>query len=338
MKSLKIYHRKKIKNIDSLIDIKSRLKNSAAIYRVNLTLENSFTTTGSGPDELIQRTIARDIRIDYTRGPIGQGRFGVVFLGQWKSDKVAIKMVFSMHEPSWSRETEIYQTCLLRHDNILGFIAADIKTIRDSVNLIIITDYHPLGSLYDYLQTNTLDEKILFKFLYSISNGLNHLHQEIVGTKFKPSIAHRDLKTKNILVKVNLQCCLADFGLAIKMKNETNQIDYGNYLNNGINPQEGSVRYMAPECLDKSIDIYNIEDFKKADIYSFALIVWETLTRLKIHDQEIENHRLPYSDYILLDPSIDLMREIVSVRKLRPSTQFKHLIPNNNQVRFFIFI
>ena len=297
-------------------------------------MENSFTTTGSGPDELIQRTIARDVRIDYSREPLGQGRFGIVFLGEWKNDKVAIKMFFSMNEPSWSRETEIYQTCMLRHENILGFIAADIKTIQDSVNLILITEYHPLGSLYDYLQAKTLDERILFKFLYSISNGLNHLHQEIVGTRYKPSIAHRDLKTKNILVKVNLECCLADFGLAIKMKNEKNQIDYGNYLPNGVNPQVGSVRYMAPECLDSSIDIYSIDDFKKADIYSFSLIVWETLTRLKTHGQEIFKHQPPYSEYISGDPSIVSMREIVVDRKLRPSTIFKHSMPQNNQVDF----
>jgi len=28
----------------------------------------------------------------------------------------------------------------------------------------------------------------------------------------KPGIAHRDLKSKNILVKSNLTCCIADLG------------------------------------------------------------------------------------------------------------------------------
>ena len=28
----------------------------------------------------------------------------------------------------------------------------------------------------------------------------------------KPGIAHRDLKSKNILVKTNLTCCIADLG------------------------------------------------------------------------------------------------------------------------------
>ena len=42
-------------------------------------------------------------------------------------DSVAVKVFHSVDETSWFRETEIYQTVLMRHDNILGFIAADIK-------------------------------------------------------------------------------------------------------------------------------------------------------------------------------------------------------------------
>lgn len=32
----------------------------------------------------------------------------------------------------------------------------------------------------------------------------------------KPAIAHRDIKTKNILVKRDGSCCIADLGLAVK--------------------------------------------------------------------------------------------------------------------------
>jgi hypothetical protein len=38
----------------------------------------SSTSTGAGTSELIQRTIARDLHIDYSRGVIGQGRYGAV--------------------------------------------------------------------------------------------------------------------------------------------------------------------------------------------------------------------------------------------------------------------
>lgn len=107
---------------------------------------------GSGQCELVQRTISRDIRIDYTRGVIGQGRFGCVWSAHWCNDPVAVKVFFSMHEHSWSRETEIYNTCMIRHENILGFIAADIAGNGYSVNMLLVTEYHENGSLYDYLR------------------------------------------------------------------------------------------------------------------------------------------------------------------------------------------
>ena len=46
---------------------------------------------------------------------------------RWRGERVAVKVFFTTEEASWFRETEIYQTVLMRHDNILGFIAADIK-------------------------------------------------------------------------------------------------------------------------------------------------------------------------------------------------------------------
>ena len=32
----------------------------------------------------------------------------------------------------------------------------------------------------------------------------------------KPAMAHRDIKSKNILVKKNGYCCIADLGLAVR--------------------------------------------------------------------------------------------------------------------------
>jgi hypothetical protein len=47
--------------------------------------------------------------------------------GEWRGENVAVKIFSSIDERSWVREVEIYQTSMLRHDNILGFIAADNK-------------------------------------------------------------------------------------------------------------------------------------------------------------------------------------------------------------------
>lgn len=52
--------------------------------------------------------------------PPGKGRYGEVWRGQWQGENVAVKIFSSRDEKSWFRETELYNTVLLRHENILG--------------------------------------------------------------------------------------------------------------------------------------------------------------------------------------------------------------------------
>lgn len=65
----------------------------------------------------VQRTIAKQIQMVRQ---IGKGRYGEVWLGRWRGENVAVKVFFTREEASWFRETEIYQTVLMRHENILG--------------------------------------------------------------------------------------------------------------------------------------------------------------------------------------------------------------------------
>ncbi|KAG8237728.1 hypothetical protein J437_LFUL017031, partial [Ladona fulva] len=169
--------------------------------------------SGSGLPLLVQRTIAKQIQMEKS---VGKGRYGEVWLGRWRGEKVAVKVFFTTEEASWFRETEIYQTVLMRHENILGFIAADIKGTGSWTQMLLITDYHEFGSLHDYLQTRTIDPSAALKLALSAAAGLTHLHTEIFGTRGKPAISHRDIKSKNILVKTNKQCAIADFGLAVR--------------------------------------------------------------------------------------------------------------------------
>lgn len=82
--------------------------------------------------------------------------------------------------------------------------------------LWLITEFHENGSLFDYLNKNTLSVHGLVRMAHSIVNGLSHLHMDIVGTQGKPPIAHRDFKSKNILVKRDGSCAIADLGLAVR--------------------------------------------------------------------------------------------------------------------------
>ena len=96
-----------------------------------------LTTSGSGSGLplLVQRSIARQVQL---LDVIGKGRFGEVWRGRWRGENVAVKIFSSREERSWFREAEIYQTVMLRHDNILVFIAADNKGNKSNVVRLIL--------------------------------------------------------------------------------------------------------------------------------------------------------------------------------------------------------
>ncbi|KAI1237415.1 hypothetical protein IHE44_0014683 [Lamprotornis superbus] len=270
-------------------------------------LISDMTTSGSGSGLplLVQRTIARTIVLQEI---VGKGRFGEVWRGKWCGEDVAVKIFSSRDERSWFREAEIYQTVMLRHENILGFIAADNKDNGTWTQLWLVSEYHEQGSLFDYLNRGTVTVEGMVRLALSVASGLAHLHMEIVGTQGKcfpptspsstlrsfsvfkniygrcgkPAIAHRDLKSKNILVKRNETCAIADLGLAVKHDSVLNTIDIPQ------NPRVGTRRYMAPEILEDAMNVNIFESFKRADIYSLGLmrrVVCEQKLRPSIPNQ-----------------------------------------------------
>uniref|UniRef100_A0A914V8K4 receptor protein serine/threonine kinase n=1 Tax=Plectus sambesii TaxID=2011161 RepID=A0A914V8K4_9BILA len=176
------------------------------------------TGSGQGGPLLIPRTIANQIELKET---IGQGRFGEVIRGEWKGDEVAVKIFLSRDEKAYYREVDVYLTTMMRHPNILHFIGADNKDTGEVTQLWLVTEYHPKGALLEYLLVNTVSESGLCRMVRSLAQGLAFLHCEIEGTHSKPAIAHRDLKSKNILVKKDGSLCIADLGLAVRYHSGT---------------------------------------------------------------------------------------------------------------------
>lgn len=285
--------------------------------------------SGSGLPLLVQRTIAKQLVMGHS---IGKGRYGEVWMAKWREEKVAVKVFFTTEEASWFRETDIYQTVLMRHSHILGFIAADIKGTGSWTQMLLITDYHELGSLHDFLQQYAPDGVASGRLAFTAASGLAHLHTEIFGTRGKPAIAHRDIKSKNILVKRDWTCAIADFGLAVRYISESQEIDIA------PNTRVGTRRYMAPEVLDESLNKFAFEAFKAADIYSFGLVLWEIARRCNTASSTIseiitdesqeklvtygpDDYQQPYYDCVPSDPSFDDMYNVVCVKKVRPDIQ-----------------
>lgn len=169
--------------------------------------------------------------------------------------------------------------------------------------LWLVTDFHENGSLFDFLTARTVDSKTMLLMALSIATGLAHLHMDIVGTKGKPAIAHRDLKTKNILVKANLSCAIGDLGLAVRHDVATDKIDIP------ATHRVGTKRYMAPEVLDETINMNQFDSFKRADVYAFGLILWEITRRCNIGNM-YDEYQLPFYDVVQPDPTIEEMRKV----------------------------
>ncbi|GFS14616.1 serine/threonine-protein kinase receptor [Elysia marginata] len=169
------------------------------------------------------------------------------------------------------------------------------------------------GSLCDFLKGSVISWSDLCKIGESIACGLAYLHDEIPSTssvKGKPAVAHRDLKSKNVLLKQDLTACIADFGLALKFEPGKGS--------NETHPQVGTRRYMAPEVLEGAI-CFNRDSFLRIDMYACGLILWELMTRCTAVDGPVSDYRLPFEAEVGQQPSLEDMQTRVVTRKMRPA-------------------
>lgn len=149
-----------------------------------------------------------------------RGRFGCVWKAQLLNEYVAVKIFPIQDKQSWQNEYEVYSLPGMKHENILQFIGAEKRGTSVDVDLWLITAFHEKGSLSDFLKANVVSWNELCHIAETMARGLAYLHEDIPGLKdgHKPAISHRDIKSKNVLLKNNLTACIADFGLALKFE------------------------------------------------------------------------------------------------------------------------
>ncbi|GFR93092.1 receptor protein serine/threonine kinase, partial [Elysia marginata] len=302
--------------------------------------------SGRGQPHLVKQTVGKQVTMEKL---IGKGRFGEVWRGKWRGEDVAVKTFSSREETSYKQESEIYNTILLRHDNILGFCAADTIGINSTTQHLLIMHYHRNGSLYDYLQSSDIDVEEMLILAHSAAAGLAHLHEEILeggGRRVKPSIAHRDIKSKNILVKDNGQCCIGDLGHAIRNDcpeqmeetakpstkastslwcfKESEQTASNDSLPSDSESKTasepvkllvGTKRYMAPEVLNGELNPAFFESFKRVDVYAFGLVLWEIAKRARPY---ADLYHPPFWDVVPHDPTLEDMKKVVVDEEQRP--------------------
>ncbi|EGD76827.1 TKL/DICTY4 protein kinase [Salpingoeca rosetta] len=144
---------------------------------------------------------------------------------------------------------EIRLLSRLRHPCVATMLGA---IFTKSSEVLLVMEYLEHGSLYDFLRNDKLPtpDMFLLPIVKDIVSGMRYIHN------LKPPVVHGDLKAKNVLVDGNFKAKIADFGLSQKRR-------FGC----------GTPYWMAPEVLRGG------EVTREADVYSFAITVYEIYSR-----------------------------------------------------------
>jgi len=191
---------------------------------------------------------------------LGRGGMGIVLLGRdpGTAQEVAIKLVRSdlAAEPRAVQRfvKEAGHLKRLRHANVVP-----VLEIADRPRFpYFVMPYFEKGSLASRLKPGEpLDRETILELALAVAEGLNFAHRR--------GIIHRDLKPANLLLRPEGGVCLADFGLARSLFNDTLVELEGRQ-------GEGTAAYMSP-----AVAAGEAED-TRCDIYSFGALLYEMLT------------------------------------------------------------
>ncbi|KFP03383.1 TGF-beta receptor type-2, partial [Calypte anna] len=259
-------------------------------------------------------------------GRVGKGQFAEVWRaklshsrsGQYET--VAVYIFPCEEYSSWKNESQIFTDASLKHDSVLRFLTAEDRGAGPRREYWLITAYHSRGNLKDYLSRHILSWMDLQKMAGSLVSGVAHLHSDYTACgRPKIPIAHRDIKSTNVLVKSEQECVLCDFGIAIRLDPSLTVDDFAN------SGQVGTARYMAPEVLESRVNLEDLESFKQMDVYSMALVLWEMASRCEVVG-EVKNYELPFGSKVQEQPCVDTMRDIVLHGRGRPEIPSSWLV------------
>ncbi|XP_043464776.1 kinase suppressor of Ras 2 [Leptopilina heterotoma] len=202
--------------------------------------------------------------------PIGTGRFGTVYRGNWHGD-VAIKVLNMDYYLDDDKTLEAFKLEVAtfrktRHENLVLFMGACMKPPR----LAIVTSMSKGMTLYTHihLRKDKFNMNKTTIIAQQISQGIGYLHAR--------GIVHKDLKSKNIFLE-NGKVVIADFGLFSVTK-----LCYGNRTGNGLSIPPGWLCYLAPEIVrrlkpQQNRDQEELPFTEASDVYAFGTVWYELL-------------------------------------------------------------
>ncbi|CAN4095170.1 unnamed protein product [Withania somnifera] len=196
---------------------------------------------------------------------IGEGSIGRVYCAQFDDGKVlAVKKINSsaVHNPEDFLNI-VSEMSQLHHPNIIELFGY----CSEHGQYLFVNEFCKNGSLHDFLHQSDEDSKPLawnsrVKIALGTARALEYLHEVR-----SPSLIHKNIKSANILLDLELNPHLSDSGLA-SLIDDADQ---------ALNHNTGS-GYGAPE-----VAMYG-QCTIKSDVYSFGVVMLELLTGRKPFD------------------------------------------------------
>nr|GEX12013.1 G-type lectin S-receptor-like serine/threonine-protein kinase At1g67520 [Tanacetum cinerariifolium] len=167
---------------------------------------------------------------------LGEGGFGPVYKGKLSDEQeIAIKRLSKTSGQGLVEfKNELILIAKLQHTNLVRVLGCCIR----GEEKMLIYEYMPNKSLdfflFDETRKALLDWPKRWKIIEGIAQGLLYLHKYS-----RMRVIHRDLKASNVLLDVNMNPKISDFGMArIFKQNETEAMTIR---------VVGTYGYMSPE-------------------------------------------------------------------------------------------
>lgn len=201
---------------------------------------------------------------------ISEGGMGEIYLGyhrvlgaQYAVKKIRKDLSRNKDLKRFAREITILKS--ISHPNI----ARVVDYCTDEENLGYAMEYCPHGSIEDSLKKEKLSTDQALDIFWKISSAVETCHNN------GPQIIHRDIKPSNILIGLDGEPKLSDFGLALNTETNSDRITTSNWISPGYSPPE---QYnFFKECNTRS------------DIYSLGATLFTMLTK-KHYESEKDLH------------------------------------------------
>ncbi|KAL2902552.1 Cysteine-rich receptor-like protein kinase 10, partial [Bienertia sinuspersici] len=119
--------------------------------------------------------------------------------------------------------------------------------------------------LFDSGKKGVLIWSIRYNIIRGVARGMLYLHEDC-----HDRIVHRDLKAANVLLDVEMNPKVADFGLARVCAFEQTHVDTSRVA--------GTIGYIAPEYM------FHGQFSTKSDVYSFGVLILEIISGKRVGD------------------------------------------------------